>query len=385
MRKTAIGTALALPLVALTACADAPKVEIVSDTVACREPGRYIGWPSAVCLKDGSVLAVFSGNRLEHCCPSGVVQVVRSTDMGRTWSAPLTIGDTPIDDRDAGVVQLPDGEILMSWFTSVAYLQVPTWKAQEKRGMTELSEHFGRWCVRSRDGGRTWTRPEKMSIKGSTPHGPIVDRDGSLLNVGRYAPGLNGKDEALATNGTKTEICCERSRDGGRTWEMLCPKFPDTNNENARPGIFHEPHVAELADGTLVALIRYHGGDDFLRQSVSRDGGRAWSPMRKSAICAGPSAMHLLALPGGRLVATYSRRIGGKGEGEFVAFSDDAGKTWTASDACCIHRTVPGTAGGDIGYPATVRLKDGSFLSVFYEPERTGAKPVLMATRWNLL
>ena len=95
--------------------------------------------------------------------------------------------------------------------------------------------------------------------------------------------------------------------------------------------------------------------------------------------------MHLLALPGGRLVATYSRRIGGKGEGEFVAFSDDAGETWTASDANCLHRTVPGTAGGDIGYPATVRLKDGSFLSVFYEPERTGAKPVLMATRWNLL
>ena len=87
----------------------------------CVEKDRYIGWPTVCRLANGDVMAVFSGDRDSHICPWGKVQMIRSTDDGETWSAPVTIANGPIDDRDAGIVQLPDGEILVTYFTSVAY------------------------------------------------------------------------------------------------------------------------------------------------------------------------------------------------------------------------------------------------------------------------
>ena len=58
----------------------------LTSSVVCRESGRYDAWPSVTCLKDGKTLvAVFSGQRLAHACPSGKVEVVRSEDGGYTW------------------------------------------------------------------------------------------------------------------------------------------------------------------------------------------------------------------------------------------------------------------------------------------------------------
>ena len=107
---------------------DAPRqqarAEILWTRPICVETNRYIGWPSVCRLKNGDLLAVFSGDRAAHICPFGKVQMVRSTDDGETWSAPQTLANGPIDDRDAGIVQMPDGEIVVTWFTSVAYRSI---------------------------------------------------------------------------------------------------------------------------------------------------------------------------------------------------------------------------------------------------------------------
>lgn len=361
----------------------------LAPSVICQEPGRYSAWPSVTCLKDGKTLvAAFSGDRLGHVCPSGKVEVVRSTDGGKTWSGPVIVGDTPIDDRDASVHCLADGEVLVTWFTSVAYAVHPYWKKlwgkTEKRPVDGLMKFCGRWCVRSKDGGRTWSRPERMSVVGSAPHGGIVLKDGSFLWVGRVTPGRD--NAATASSDLPTVICCERSTDGGRTWEMLCERFPDVNGEGTRPHMFHEPHVAELPDGRLVALIRYHGEDDCPRRSESRDGGRSWSPMAKTSLKTGQTAMHLLALPDGRLVATYGLRDTKtkRAVGEYAAVSSDAGLTWSATDGICLRKTPEGVGQGDIGYPATVLLADGSLYTVFYEPERKGDKPSIWGVSWHV-
>ena len=47
--------------------------------------------------------------------------MVRSIDGGKTWSQPETINNTPLDDRDAGILVLKDGTILVTWFTSLAF------------------------------------------------------------------------------------------------------------------------------------------------------------------------------------------------------------------------------------------------------------------------
>ena len=73
--------------------------EIIWTRALCKEPGRYIGWPSVTRCADGRLLAVFSGGRDGHICPWGKVQMVESRDNGETWSAPRTLRNGPLDRK----------------------------------------------------------------------------------------------------------------------------------------------------------------------------------------------------------------------------------------------------------------------------------------------
>src|ERR1035438_4148503 len=48
----------------------------------------------------------------------GRIMFVRSEDEGKTWSKPQTLADTPADDRQAGLLGLPNGTGLASFFSS---------------------------------------------------------------------------------------------------------------------------------------------------------------------------------------------------------------------------------------------------------------------------
>ena len=347
----------------------------------CVETNRYIGWPSVCRLKNGDIIAVFSGDRDWHICPYGKVQMIRSTDGGETWSAPMTIANGPIDDRDAGIVQLPDGEILVTYFTSVAYRRPkilarhPEYKAFDERLTDDVRQQsLGNFAVRSRDDGKTWTKPEKLAMKGQTPHGPILLKDGSLFQIGRSftKSGIGTTEEGI------TLISAERSTDGGRTWQMLCSSIPDMNGENAMPHMFHEPHVVELADGTIVGVVRYHGPDNCMRQTISKDGGKTWTPMMKTTMVGLPP--HLIRLADGKLVCVYGRRLAKPGFGEFAVISDDGGATWDTANEICLAPSH----NGDLGYPASCILANGDILTVYYQQPKPGRKPCLMATRWRV-
>lgn len=364
------------------------RAEILWQKNICVQEDRYIGWPSVCRLANGDLLAVFSGDRDEHVCPWGKVQMIRSTDNGETWSRPVTIANGPIDDRDAGIVQLPDGEIFVTYFTSLAYRTKKFlthnwprtsdqywWRRHDEKLTDEVrQESVGNFAVRSKDNGRTWSKPEKLSLKGQTPHGPILLRDGSLFQIGRsFTRSGQGKGER-----GRTIISAERSTDGGRTWEVLCGDIPDTNGENTPDHMFHEPHAVELADGTLIGLVRYHGPDHCMRQTVSRDGGRTWTPMTKTAMIGLPP--HLIELPDGKVVNVYGRRHVRPGYGEFAAISDDRGATWdTANEIALAH-----SHNGDLGYPASCLLPDGCILTVYYQQPEMDKKPCLMATKWRV-
>ncbi len=77
----------------------------------------------------GELIIVYSGDRDSHVCPwGGKTQLIRSRDNGKTWSKPETINNTPLDDRDAGIIQTQKGgTLLISWFTSLTYAS-PAWK-----------------------------------------------------------------------------------------------------------------------------------------------------------------------------------------------------------------------------------------------------------------
>lgn len=356
------------------------RAEIKWVRAICIEKDRYIGWPSVCRLQNGDVIAVFSGDRKDHVCPFGKVQMVRSTDDGETWSPPQTIADGPIDDRDAGVVQLPDGEIFVTYFTSTAYRNSalmkanPEFKAFDDKLTPEIrAKSTGKFAVRSRDNGKTWTEPERLTMIGQAPHGPTLLRDGSLLQLGRYWDQYRF-----------TIITAERSTDGGRTWKLLCPAVPDTNGENGRPNVFHEPYATQLPDGTIVGQLRREYGEprndaNYLRQTTSKDGGRTWTPMVKTPMYGLPP--HLVSLPDGKLVSVYGRR-GGKCRAECAAISEDKGQTWDVDNEIILAYS-PDRRGDAMGYPASCVLANGDILTVYYQPQANKEQPCLMATRWR--
>jgi len=350
------------------------RAEILWTKVLCKEPGRYIGWPTVCQRQNGELLAVFSGDRDGHICPWGKVQMIRSPDQGETWGAALTVCNTPLDDRDAGIVELPGGDLVVAWFTSLAYCQQIKdrqklkpgspqfywWLHDEKIPPAVKQDWLGSFTARSSDGGKTWEPPVRTA--GSTPHGPILLKDGRLLYVGRFF------------REDMTVISVEESRDVGKSWQMIAEIRPLP--EEQKPHMFHEPHAVETDDGRIVAQVRYHGKDNCMRQSESSDGGKTWTVMKATPLAGLPP--HLIKLRGGKLVTVYGRRFGAFGE--YACLSDDHGRTWDVANEV----RLAGHFDGDLGYPASVVLKDGAILTVYYQAEKKGEKTCLMGTKWRV-
>ena len=94
-------------------------MELLFDTwIETEQPGSYHGWPTLIERSNGQLAAVCSGGRQGHICPFGRVYLYTSDDGGRSWSEPHALSNGPLDDRDAGIVELPDGTLLVNYFTS---------------------------------------------------------------------------------------------------------------------------------------------------------------------------------------------------------------------------------------------------------------------------
>ena len=64
--------------------------------------------------------------------------------------------------------------------------------------------------------------------------------------------------------------------------------------------------------------------------------------------------------------------------GEHAIVSYDHGKTWSEPLVLCEARD------GDIGYPCTVEMDDGSLFTVYYQRYADDAKTSMLYTRWRL-
>jgi len=99
----------------------APLAEVQDRRVISKQPLHYHGWPTLARRANGQLLLAVSGGRESHVCPFGRVELMRSDDDGKNWSWPQVIMDTPIDDRDAGILETAQGTLLATTFTSLAY------------------------------------------------------------------------------------------------------------------------------------------------------------------------------------------------------------------------------------------------------------------------
>ena len=342
----------------------------------------YCGWPSVCCDENGVVYAVCSGFRAAHICPFGKTILCKSFDNGQTWSVPMVINDTWLDDRDVGILCLGGETLLVSWFSHPVETYQNVYGNAIRNGwggsggvldqypsIPEEAGMGGSFVRVSHDGGMTWG--ETVQVPVSAPHGPILRHDGSLLYLGKEMYARDGLE--------KNCVAAYESRDQGKTWERLCVL---DKQSDASWVWYDEPHAVELEDGRILGSIRWEGSADaphpVIHQTFSGDGGRTWSEIVPTAI-AGTwhTPPHLLRHSSGALIQTFGRRELPYGERAVVSY--DNGESWT--DEYILNDTGKTV---DLGYAATTELKDGSLLTVFYQAYEDDSVPSLLCIRWNL-
>jgi len=319
-----------------------PRLTQAEHIVAIKGGGYF---PVMILLKDGSLGAVVRGGA-PHIGIGGRLDWIRSTDGGRTWSAPATIVNSKWDDRNPALGQMRDGTIVLAYAECSFYDATGKWDPS-------VGE-FALFYVLSKDGGRTWTEKQPLD-SGPIRHSRsaygriIVLPDGTALMT---VYGARTDDPASGDHlvpGARDYVGIVRSRDNGRTWGDF--SFLGSN--------LNETSLVHMPDRRLLAFARTDV-DGSVWQAESRDLGASWTGWRRVTQPSQHPA-DITLLKSGHLLLTYGNRL--EPFGAQCMLSRDGGKTWDRE-----KRTMVGWTSlhGDCGYPSTVQLADGTIVTMYY-------------------
>ena len=343
---------------------------------------NYFACPTVAKLQNGKIAVVASGFRLKHVCPFGKAVIAYSENNGETYTAPAPVIDTVLDDRDAGILPFGESGVVVTSFNNTVEFQKGEAEkyggdkggyqtAYLSRVEAEREEEFlGSTFKISNDCGVTFGPLLKSPV--TSPHGPLVTRDGRIIWVGRNFGDRERGVEAyeIKSDGSMEFIGAIPDCVFDEKWVMSC-----------------EPYAIELSDGMLLCQIRVgRYGDDMVfttYQSESLDGGKTWTTPKPLLPKNGGATAHIIKHSSGVLISVYEKRRDPDDEaspyGIKIMFSRDNGKTWDTDN--WLYETRVST---DLGYPATVELEDGSLLTVFYAHETENSPAEIFQQKWKL-
>lgn len=318
--------------------ANPPLLVGVDRTVALRGGGYF---PVLIRAGSGKLIAVVRGGA-GHLGLGGRLDVIESTDGGRSWSEPRCIVDSEWDDRNPALGEMTDGTLVLAYAECSSYSPDGRWDPSVGG--------FETFLTLSHDGGATWS--EKSALphpfgKSVSPYGRIiVTSDGTALlsiygNITETAAGLFGE-------AGRDGCGILRSHDNGRTWGDFSPIARGYN----------ETALLELPDGRLVALAR-SDDDQHVAALWSSDGGRGWSsPARLSLGSQHPADAALLA--NGDMIIAYGSRVSPYGVHVTRAAPDDD------LSALPVVAVANDSSNTDQGYPSLVVMPDGTAVLLYY-------------------
>ena len=351
----------ALACLALTA---ADKSPVVKNVVVYREPGRFGGWPAnngiwvwGNEIVVGFIQGYFKNNEHGHAIDaerSELLRFARSTDGGETWKieAPSFLNADGIEDEGT---DCPGGLDFIAPNSAVALRMVSS------------SRGFSRFYY-SKDRARTWQGPYKI---------PTFDRKGIASRTDYIVDGpheLTAFMTASKENGREGRVFCTRTKDGGKTWDLVSWIGPEP------AGFSIMPSSVRLSPTRILTTIRREEGrDHFIDAWITDDNGATWKFLNRPVESTGGSVGNppsMIKLRDGSLAITYGFRSAPFGIRAKI--SKDQGQTWGPE---FILRDDAGT--WDLGYPRTVQRADGKIVTVYYFNDAKDSERYIAATIWD--
>lgn len=334
--------AFAVVALLLVACGtvSAEPVGPIEQTILTRGEGHF---PVAVRLKDNRIAVVLRGGG-PHLSIHGRLDIVFSSDEGKTWTKPIIVAADPTADvRNPAFGQASDGSLVVAYYRTTNY-------DENGKYNTSLNKPVDTWVTHSSDDGKTWSKPSQIDVSDigwASPFGRMITRpDGSML-ANFYGGAIKTADQAAPKSSFSYLY---RSTDQGQTWKRYSAISP--------PG-FDETGLIVLPSGRWLAGLRSSGKSAHLALSHSEDDGRTWS---KPEVLSPPGfyTADFILLPDQRILLTMNRRNGPFGV-EAVVGNSDGNFDW--KNAFTISEDA---ANPDCGYPSSVMLKDGRVMTFFY-------------------
>jgi photosystem II stability/assembly factor-like uncharacterized protein len=330
---------------------------LIAGAAVGAEPGKPGDWqrrlvtsgqgyfPVVHRLSDGRIAIVLRGGA-GHLGIKGRLDLVLSDDEGKTWTKPVVVVDTPLDDRNPAFGQAADGTLV------VGFLQLGLYD-DEGRYDVNLDRPVNGLVTRSTDGGSTWSEPVAIGvedIQGASPFGRMVLMPDRSLLMAIYGEAVHPPGNRPPYAKRTDHSYVYRSTDSGQTWSRIA-EIGDGKQQ------LNETALLRLPSGKLVAAIRSRSTQTWMSQSD--DDGRTWTTPRQIT----PSGVHpgdLCALPDGRLLLTVGDRESGYGVRGMIA---RAGQPFDWEERFTL---VDDAVSKDCGYPSSVVLGDGRVLTAYY-------------------
>ena len=341
----------------------------------------YFAWPTVARLQNGAYMVASSGYRMRHIDPFGRVVASYSLD-GETWTPPGVIADTGLDNRDAGLLTLKNGKILLTTFTAPRQElidAIPYFECEEK--LASLVEEYVRFTpeekyeeyfvglIAESDDGIHFSKFRNIGI--SSPHGPVQLKSGRLVYVG-CRMGKNAPEG----------IWSAYSDDDGQTWSDF-RKVPLP--KDAEKLGWYEPHAIETEENRLLVTVRVQSketspeGISLIPLTIysfeSVDGGKSYSEPKPMDIIGSPP--HLYKTTDGKIILSYGRRE--MPMGIRAKISEDNGKTWGEEIVLIDDATHI-----DLGYPSTTEIEKGKYLTVYYRADKKGDNSSVRYIIWHI-
>ncbi len=297
------------------------QVEVLHDRSVSPSEELTCAYPLTTLGADGSIVCLYRRGQEKHSY-DGVLVSQRSTDLGRTWSDPVTVFagqhlNPPQAAVSGGLCKCGDGSLLA--VIGIVEVTRPDVYIFSEEGFTQRRLLA---MVKSTDGGRSWNPCKYVDI--AAPGKPFGASKPLLLDDCRiFFPGEHRHE------GGQLGMCASFSSDHGESLEPVHDCIVDPTAQLS----LCDARFALFDDGQMLALLwTFRQSDEQtveVHRSVSDDQGRTWSEARPVGHLGQITAP--LVVAGDSVIAASNYRW--PPQGIRLWQSRDRGETWPVGES----------------------------------------------------